>query len=66
MSNFPKSSTSSFVRDYPFSIVPVTAEIISRFFDVIHYFFFAFVAFSLSSFVFTDLTLINILLPFFA
>ena len=39
MSNFPKSSTSSFVKDYLFSIVPVTAEIISRFFDLIHYFF---------------------------
>ena len=36
MSSFPKSTTSSFVKDYPFSMVLVTAKIISRFFDLMH------------------------------
>ena len=36
MPSFPKSKTSSFVKDYPFSMVPVTAKIISRFFDLMH------------------------------
>ena len=38
MSSFPKSTTSSFVKDYPFSMVLVTAKIISRFFDLMQFF----------------------------
>ena len=39
ISSFPRSTTSSFVKDYPFSMVLVTAKITSRFFDLMHLFF---------------------------